>query len=105
MNSSTAQSTLEQLKENVYNSVKGQLCRVEPTGDELMFHEHDISSPIQTPNEDGNFSSTISGMQFEEGEILFTIDSSYSDNVVNSDEISLENLIYILGAIESIETE
>ena len=100
-----AENTIAILRDNLDTKIKelaSKLMNADMT-DEIRFNEYDISSPIQTPNEDGNLSSTISGMEISSsGHLLFDIDSSYSDYEVLIEEVSLENLIYILGELESL---
>jgi hypothetical protein len=105
MTKEIAEKTLEELRAGLETSIKDlatMLMNADMT-DDIRFHEYDMSSPIQTPNEDGNLSSTISGLEISSsGHLVFSIDSSYSDHEVLIEEISTENLIGILGELESL---
>jgi len=100
-----AENTIVILRHNLEEKVKelaSKLMNADMT-DEIQFNEYDVSSPIHVQNEDGNMSSTISGLEISSSEhLLFDIDSSYSDHQVLIEEISTENLIYILGELESL---
>lgn len=93
--------------ESLKAQVKDMLNNIELYGemDNVLLHEWDISQPIQNNCSDGNLTETISGLFIhpESDKLVFTIDTYNSGYDVESDSISIENLIYLHENLISIE--
>lgn len=96
---------LGDLRREVVNavSVEAKAMMKVINDNDIMFHKYDISCPTHKYTEDGNLISTIAGvcLNCNQEDVLFVIDKESIFGVVNCYDISLSNLIYILGEIES----
>ena len=100
-----AEQTVEKLRADLETSLKelsAMLMNAVMTS-EIAFHEYDISAPIHSQGDNDNLTSTIYGVEIaSSGHLVFHVDNSYSNYEVLIEEVSLENLILILGEIESL---
>lgn len=106
-----AQNTIDTLRNDLESSIKEHIkeTMAEDGTDYVSFFEYNVSQPIHIPNDDGNMASTISCVSLVApvvvgagGHLVFEIDSGLGDHDVLIEEISTENLIYILGEFEII---
>ena len=100
-----AQNTIDTLRNDLESAIKEHIkeTMAEDGTDSVSFFEYNVSQPIHIPNDDGNMASTISCVSIgEKGQLIFEIDSGLGDHDVLIEEISTENLIYILGEFEII---